>query len=363
MALDVGGLVLALAHQMVLRVDVAHRQLHHLEQLGGGGVLLSPGLVGDDLLVVHHEAVVLAVGQLGVQPFLLAGQGGEGHFQPHHVGAGLDLVADPVRRPGVVQHRLARLEAGDGVGDQRRVSTLLVRDGGAQAVGVQVVFDYRLAAPAGVAARQVGLAVAVGVKQLGDLGVLELLQVGDFVRVGRLLVDQVALRGVARINALAVELAVAARVLVVVGVQRVPVVGHEGGIAIRQRHVGRGVFHFLDGLHGVAQLLQGAADQQGLEGFLGDGALQRLHADALARLVVGLRGGADAQGHAASDQGAVEGGFLHRSISFKVGGKRVAGCWQRYRLWACGAAGAGPAPRGRSATNAAPHGAAGPWPG
>ena len=34
-ALDVGGLVLALAHQVVLGVDVGHGQLHGFKQRGG----------------------------------------------------------------------------------------------------------------------------------------------------------------------------------------------------------------------------------------------------------------------------------------------------------------------------------------
>ena len=63
--LDVGGLVLALAHHVVLGVDVAHGQLDDFKQLGCRRVLLGPGLVGHDLLVVGNEAVVLAVGQLG----------------------------------------------------------------------------------------------------------------------------------------------------------------------------------------------------------------------------------------------------------------------------------------------------------
>lgn len=71
-AFDIRGLVLALAHQKVLGVDVGHRQPHDFKQLGRGRIFFGPGLVGHDLLLVHDKAVVLAVGQLGVD--LLAGQ-------------------------------------------------------------------------------------------------------------------------------------------------------------------------------------------------------------------------------------------------------------------------------------------------
>ncbi|SDZ22395.1 hypothetical protein SAMN05421547_11519 [Delftia lacustris] len=250
-------------------------------------MLVGEGLVGNDLLLVHHEAVVLAVGQLGVQLGLLAGQRGERHLQPYHVLAGLEHVAHPVGRPGVVEDGLAGLVARDGVGDQRRVGALLVGHGVAQLVGRQVMLDHGLAAPARRAAGEVGLAVAVRVEQLGDLGVLELAEVGDLVFVGRLLVHQVALGGVVRVHALAEQLGVAARVLVVVGVQRVPVRGQESGIAIGNRHVGRGVLDLLEGLHVVAQLLQGLHDDEGLEALFGDGALQWQHLHALSGLFVG----------------------------------------------------------------------------
>jgi hypothetical protein len=59
-----------------------------------------------------------------------------------------------------------------------------------------VVLNHGFAAPTRVAAGQVGLAVTVGIEQLGDLGILELFYVGDLVGVGSLLVDQVALGGI-----------------------------------------------------------------------------------------------------------------------------------------------------------------------
>ena len=79
-------------------------------------------------------------------------------------------------------------------------------DGIAQAVGLDVVVNHRFAAPARSAAGQIGLAVAVGVEQLGDLGIFQLLDVGDVVLLGGFLVDQVALRGAVDVDAFAVEL-------------------------------------------------------------------------------------------------------------------------------------------------------------
>jgi hypothetical protein len=93
----------------------------------------------------------------GVDILALAGQGAEGHLQPDHVLSRDQHAADPVGRPGVVEDRLALLIAGDGVGHDRRVAALVVGDGVAQAVGVEVMLDDLLAAPAGGAAGEVGL--------------------------------------------------------------------------------------------------------------------------------------------------------------------------------------------------------------
>ena len=194
-ALDVGRLTLALAHQMVLRADVGHRQLHQLKQLGGGGLLAHPHLVAHDVLVVDGEAVVLAVGHARVGAGLHAGHGRARHLQPHRVHAGAQHVAQPVGRPGVEQHGLALLEARQRVRDQRRVVALHVAHGVAQLEGGQLVLDHGLAAPAGVGAQQVGLAIAIGVEQARQLWFGQLADVRDLVLVGRALVDHVALRG------------------------------------------------------------------------------------------------------------------------------------------------------------------------
>ncbi|MNV63732.1 hypothetical protein D3C71_1563390 [compost metagenome] len=197
--------------------------------------------------------------------------------------------------------------AGDGVGNQRRITALHVGHRVAELEGLELVLDHGLAAPAGVAAGEVGLAVAVGVKQLGQLGVAELADVGDLVLLGRLLVDQITLRSILRISPRARQLGVAARIFVEVGVQRIPVVGHERGVPVGNRHVGCGVLDLLDGLHGVAQLLQRAAHQQGLKGFFGNRALQRLHGDALAGQVFGMRGASKAERQQAGAQQAAGG--------------------------------------------------------
>ncbi len=89
-AINIGCRLFAIGHQVVLRVDVANGQLHHFKQLGSGGGLFGKGLVRHNLLLVHYEAVVLAVGKLGVKLALLAGQRRERHFQPDHILAGLD---------------------------------------------------------------------------------------------------------------------------------------------------------------------------------------------------------------------------------------------------------------------------------
>ena len=135
------------------------------------------------------------------------------------------------------------------------------------------MLDDGLAAPAGAGADQVGLAVAGGVKQPGQLGVSELADFGDVVLVGGFLVDQVALRRAGRVHAPARELDVAAGGFIELGVMRVPVVGHEGGVAVGHGNVRCGVFDFLDGLHVVAKLRERTADQQRLESLFGQCAL------------------------------------------------------------------------------------------
>ena len=174
------------------------------------------------------------------------------------------------------------LVARDRVGNQCGVAALVVRDGAAQLIGRELVLDDQLAAPAGVATGQVGLAVAIGVKQLGQGRVGQLRDVGDLVLVGGLLVDQVALQGIAHISALPPQLVVAARVAIEVSVQRVPMGGHEGGITIGQSQVPGGVLGLLGRFDGVAQLLQRLGDQNGLKRLFCNRALDGLNGDALA---------------------------------------------------------------------------------
>ena len=105
---------------------------------------------------------------------------------------------------------------------------------------------------------------------------------GDLVLVGRLLVDQVALQGIAHISALPPQLVVAARIAIEVGMQRVPMGGHEGGITIGQSQMAGGVLGFLGRFDGVTQLLQRLGDQYGLKRFFRNRALNGLNGGALA---------------------------------------------------------------------------------
>ncbi|MNV90565.1 hypothetical protein D3C71_1849630 [compost metagenome] len=70
--------------------------------------------------------------------------------------------------------------------------------------------------------------------------------------------------------------------MVHVGLQRIPVHRHVGGVAGSDRGVGDIVFHLVGRLDVIAQLDQGAVDQFGLEAFFGEGALQRFYRDAFA---------------------------------------------------------------------------------
>ena len=186
---------MAFVHHRILGVDVGDRQLHDAKQGGGGRIFLGPGFVGDDVHRVHREAIVGAVGQFGVDVFLLARQGGERHLQPDDVFARFQHVADPVRRPGVVEHRFTLFIAGDGVSHHRRVVALVMGDGFAQAIGVNLVVNHRFAAPAWRTAGEIRFTVVIGIKQFGDLRIFKLIDGGDVVLLGGFFVDQIALGG------------------------------------------------------------------------------------------------------------------------------------------------------------------------
>ncbi len=321
-ALHILRAVLALAHALVLRADVGDRQGHDLEQLRGGRVLLDPQLVRHDVLVVYRKAVVAPVGLLCVGAGLHARHGGERHFQPDHVDTGAQHVAEPVRRPRIKDHRLALLETRNGVGNQRRIVALRVGHRVEQLEGAQLVVDHGLATPAGAGSDEVGLAIAGGVEQLGQLRVGELAQVGDLVAVGGFLVDHVALAGARGIHAFARQLGITTSAFVELRMVRVPVVGHEGGVAAGHGDVRQRVLDFLDRQHVVAQFSQSAGHQNGLESFFGQRALQGQHLDAFAGQV-GRGVGAEAQGQqAGGEQGAsceVVGVHRHSVRFFLVG--------------------------------------------
>ena len=186
---------MAFVHHRILGVDVGDRQLHDAKQGGGGRVFLRPRFVGDDVHGVHREAIVGAVGQFGVDVFLLARQGGERHLQPDDVLARLQHVANPVRRPGIVEHRFTFFIPGNGVGHHRRVVALVMGDGFAQAIGVNLMVNHCFAAPSWGTAGEIRFTVIVGIKQFGDLRIFELIDGGDVVLLSGFFVDQIALGG------------------------------------------------------------------------------------------------------------------------------------------------------------------------
>ena len=159
---------MSLVHHGILGVDVGNRQLHDAKQLRRRRVFLGPGFVGDDMHGADREAVVGAIRELRVDIFLHARQGGERYLQPDDVFTRFQHIADPVRRPGVVDDRLALFIAGNGVGHHGGIVPLIVGDGVIQTIGIKLMVNYRFTAPARRTAGQVGFAVAVGVEQFGD---------------------------------------------------------------------------------------------------------------------------------------------------------------------------------------------------
>ena len=167
-ALDICLRTMSRVHHGIFGVDIGNRQLHDAKQFRRRRVFLGPGFVGDNMHCVHREAIVHAVWQFGINIFLFARQGRERHLQPDDVFTRLQHIADPVRRPGVVDDRLALFITGNGVGHHGGIVTLIVGDGIIQAIGIKLMVDDRFTAPARRTAGQIGFAVAVGVKKFGD---------------------------------------------------------------------------------------------------------------------------------------------------------------------------------------------------
>src|SRR3546814_12426167 len=92
------------------------------------------------------------------------------HLQPDDVLTRLQLADRPVRRPGVEEDRLAVAIAADGVGHRGGVAGLDGIEVVIPVVGLAVVGDHLLAAPARRTGDQVRLAVAVGVDELLEIG-------------------------------------------------------------------------------------------------------------------------------------------------------------------------------------------------
>ncbi len=63
----------------------------------------------------------------------------------------------------------------------------------AQFVGFNLMVNHRLTAPARRTAGQVCFAIAIGIKQSGQLRIFQLLDVGDVILIGGFLVDQITL--------------------------------------------------------------------------------------------------------------------------------------------------------------------------
>ncbi len=137
------------------------------------------------------------------------------------------------------------------------------------------MLDDHLAAPAGVAAGKVGLAVAIAVEQLGDFRLLEVRDILDVVLVGGLLVDHEALQH-AWHHVTGLDHGVVAAGLVIEGLVHVfPHVHGEVGVAIGQRQEQRRVVGFLGGLDVVAQRLEAGYGDLAAKAFFGDGGEDR----------------------------------------------------------------------------------------
>ena len=89
-------------------------------------------------------------------------------MQPRDIFPRDQNAADPVGCPRVVENRFTLLVASDCVGDDCRIRSLVVSDRVAQIKGVKLVFYNLFAAPTGIAAGKISLAVTIGVKNLGE---------------------------------------------------------------------------------------------------------------------------------------------------------------------------------------------------
>ncbi|MNF95102.1 hypothetical protein D3C84_778400 [compost metagenome] len=189
-----------------------------------------------------------------------------------------------------------------------------------QVIRLHVVGDDQLATPARVAARQIGLAVAVGVEQLGDLRFFQVGDVLDVVLVRGFLVDQVALADTRQDVAGLDHHLVTAGLLVELVVQLIPQVHGEVGVAIGKGHHHHAVLGLLRLLDVVAQFTQAFHRHLAAEALFGDGGEDRRDLDALAGLVgrgAGAEGGdCQAQRSSALQEAAGKLGSMHRLVPF-----------------------------------------------
>ncbi|MNN35594.1 hypothetical protein D3C81_1494480 [compost metagenome] len=148
-----------------------------------------------------------------------------------------------------------------------------------------MVVDHQLAAPARVAACQVGLAVAIDVEQLGDFRFLQVGQVLDVISLGGLLIDQVALQHAGDHVTGLDQALVTTDLLVEVVMQLVPEMHGEVRIAVGQRDHHRRVVGLLGLLHVVTQLAKARHRHLATETLLGNRREDRRDRNTLPRLV------------------------------------------------------------------------------
>ena len=158
-----------------------------------------------------------------------------------------------------------------------------MRHGRFKTIGFQLFIQRCFTAPARCTTGQIGFAVAVGIKQFGQLRVFQLFDIGDVIFLSGFLIDKPALRSTGHVSAFAIKDFVATGGFVHFIMQRRPVDGGELRIPCGKRGVADVVIDFARWLNVVAQFFQRLAHQFSLEGFFADGALNRRYADAFAR--------------------------------------------------------------------------------
>jgi hypothetical protein len=100
-------------HRGVFSIDICQRQFHFSEQSGRRRVFLSPGFVmkpGRDVTWLQVPFSSMPGEQKNVDTKLPNGANYGRHLQPGDIAARLHHIADPVRRPGVIEDRFSLLK-------------------------------------------------------------------------------------------------------------------------------------------------------------------------------------------------------------------------------------------------------------